>query len=434
MTDKISISTPFTLPCGAVLKNRLSKAAMTEGLGDGRNGATEGHVKLYRRWAEGGAGMLLTGNVHVDRRYLERPGNVAIDGPQSAEALAALRAYAEAGTVNNTHLWMQISHAGRQTPASVSKEPVGPSDKQLDMPGAQFGKPRALTGAEIEDVIRRFAHAATIARETGFTGVQIHGAHGYLISEFLSPDVNNRTDEWGGSLENRARLLLETVRAVRKAVGADFPVSVKLNSADFQRGGFTHEDSLKVAGWLNDEHVDLVEISGGTYEQPALTGREDMTLHPERTEKRRQSTIAREAYFLEYAADIRKVVSLPLMVTGGFRTVEGMNAALQSGATDIIGLGRPLCVDPAIAAKLLCGEARETAAYEKTLRIGPGLLGPSSSIALLRGLNGWGQQAWFCLQLLRMGRGLDPDVKLGVFKAFRDYAKNEAKAAAALER
>lgn len=434
MTDKISISTPFTLPCGAVLKNRLSKAAMTEGLGDGRNGATEGHVKLYRRWAEGGAGMLLTGNVHVDRRYLERPGNVAIDGPQSAEALAAMRAYAEAGTVNNTHLWMQISHAGRQTPASVSKEPVGPSDKQLDMPGAQFGKPRALTGAEIEDVIRRFAHAATIARETGFTGVQIHGAHGYLISEFLSPDVNNRTDEWGGSLENRARLLLETVRAVRKAVGADFPVSVKLNSADFQRGGFTHEDSLKVAGWLNDEHVDLVEISGGTYEQPALTGREDMTLHPERTEKRRQSTIAREAYFLEYAADIRKVVSLPLMVTGGFRTVEGMNAALQSGATDIIGLGRPLCVDPAIAAKLLCGEARETAAYEKTLRIGPGLLGPSSSIALLRGLNGWGQQAWFCLQLLRMGRGLDPDVKLGVFKAFRDYAKNEAKAAAALER
>ncbi len=239
MTDKISISTPFTLPCGAVLKNRLSKAAMTEGLGDGRNRATEGHVKLYRRWAEGGAGMLLTGNVHVDRRYLERPGNVAIDGPQSAEALAALRAYAEAGTVNNTHLWMQISHAGRQTPASVSKEPVGPSDKQLDMPGAQFGKPRALTGAEIEDVIRRFAHAATIARETGFTGVQIHGAHGYLISEFLSPDVNNRTDEWGGSLENRARLLLEIVRAVRKAVGADFPISVKLNSADFQRGGFT---------------------------------------------------------------------------------------------------------------------------------------------------------------------------------------------------
>lgn len=434
MSGKITISTPFTLPCGAVLKNRLSKAAMTEGLGDGRNRATEGHVKLYRRWAEGGAGMLLTGNVHVDRRYLERPGNVAIDGPQSNEAIAALHNYAKAGTVDNTHLWMQISHAGRQTPASVNKEPVGPSDKILDMPGAQFGKPRALTGAEIEDVIRRFAFVATVARDTGFTGVQIHGAHGYLISEFLSPDINNRTDEWGGSLENRARLLLEIVRAVRKAVGADFPVSVKLNSADFQRGGFSHEDSLKVAGWLNDEHVDLVEISGGTYEQPALTGREDMTLHPERTEKRRQSTIAREAYFLDYAADIRKTVTLPLMVTGGFRTLDGMNAALQSGATDIIGLGRPLCVDPAIAARLLSGEVRETPAYEKTLRIGPGLLGPSSPVALVRGLNGWGQQGWFCLQLLRMGAGLDPDPKLGVFKAFRDYAKNEAKAAAAMAR
>ena len=178
----VTISSPLTLPCGAVLKNRLAKGAMTEGLGDARNQATGGHVRLYRRWAEGGAGMLLTGNVQVDRRYLERPGNVAIDGVQSNEAIAALREYAKAGTANDTHLWMQISHAGRQTPALVNKEPVGPSDKALDMPGAQFGKPRALTGAEIEDVIRSFAHAAAVARDTGFTGVQIHGAHCYLIS------------------------------------------------------------------------------------------------------------------------------------------------------------------------------------------------------------------------------------------------------------
>lgn len=434
MSDKITIATPFKLPCGAVLKNRLSKAAMTEGLGDSRNRATEGHVKLYRRWAQGGAGMLLTGNVQVDRRYMERPGNVAIDGTQSNEAIAALREYAKAGTIDNTHLWMQINHAGRQTPASIAREPVGPSDKALDMPGAQFGKPRALTGAEIEDVIRRFAHAATVARDTGFTGVQIHAAHGYLISEFLSPDVNTRTDEWGGSIENRARLLLEIVRATRKAVGDDFPVSVKLNSADFQRGGFSHEDSIRVASWLNDEKVDLLEISGGTYEQPALMGREDMTFHPEKVEKRRQSTVAREAYFLEYAADIRKAVSLPLMVTGGFRSLAGMNAALQSGEMDIVGLGRPLCADPSAPARLLCGSVREIPAYENTLRIGPGILGPSSPIALLRGLNGWGQQGWFCLQILRMGAGLDPDLKLGVFKAFRDYAKNEAKTAAALVR
>jgi 2,4-dienoyl-CoA reductase-like NADH-dependent reductase (Old Yellow Enzyme family) len=163
------------------------------------------------------------------------------------------------------------------------------------MPGAQFGKPRALTGTEIEDIIRRFAHAAAVARDTGFAGVQIHGAHGYLISEFLSPDVNTRTDEWGGSLENRARLLLETVRAVRRAVGAGLPVSVKLNSADFQRGGFSHEDSIRVATWLDAEGLDLLEISGGTYEQPRLVGLDDMTLHPEKAEVRRESTIARRA-------------------------------------------------------------------------------------------------------------------------------------------
>ena len=429
-----SISSPLTLPCGGTLKNRLAKGAMTEGLGDPYNRATEAHVRLYRRWAAGGAGMLLTGNVQVDRRYMERPGNVAIDGPQSNEAIAALRDYAKAGTENDTHLWMQISHAGRQTPASVNKEPVAPSPKPLEMPGAQFGNPRAMTGAEIEDTIRRFAHAPTVALDTGFTGVQIHGAHGYLISEFLSPDVNSRTDEWGGSLENRARLLLEIVRAVRKAVGPDFPVSVKLNSADFQRGGFSHEDAIRVATWLDAEGLDLLEISGGTYEQPRLVGLDDLTLHPEKSEPRRESTIAREAYFLEYAKDIRAAVKMPLMVTGGFRTAAGMNAALASGTMDVVGLARPLCVDPAIPAKLLSGTAHETPAYEKTLRIGPGILGPHSRINLVKALNGWGQQGWFCLQLLRMGAGQDPDPRMGVFSAFRNYARNEAGAAAALQR
>ncbi|MGV8996983.1 MAG: NADH:flavin oxidoreductase/NADH oxidase family protein [Parvibaculaceae bacterium] len=434
MTEKITIASPLTLPCGVTLKNRIIKGAMTEGLGDAHNRATEGHQRLYKRWAEGGAGVLLTGNVQIDRRYMERPGNVAIDGPQSSEAIAALRAYAQAGTVNNTHLWMQISHAGRQTPISVSKEPLAPSDIALDMPGAQFGKPRAASVADIEDVIRRFAHTATVAREVGFTGVQIHGAHGYLISEFLSPDVNNRTDEWGGSLENRARLLLETVRAVRKAVGADFPISVKLNSADFQRGGFSHMDAIRVASWLNAEGLDLLEISGGTYEQPRLVGLDDLTLHPEKSETRKESTVAREAYFLEYAKDIRAATTMPLMVTGGFRTVDGMNAALASCTMDVVGIARPMCVDPSAPARLLSGSAREIPAFEKILQIGPGIFGPHSRFNIVKALNGWGQQGWFCLQLLRMGAGQDPDKKLGVFKAFRDYAKNEAKTAAALVR
>ncbi|MDE2465508.1 MAG: NADH:flavin oxidoreductase/NADH oxidase family protein [Alphaproteobacteria bacterium] len=430
----LTIAAPFTLPCGAVLKNRLAKAAMTEGLGDPLNRATARHQKLYQRWAEGGAGMLLTGNVQIDRRHLERPGNVALDGAQSSEALEALRAFARAGTVNGTHLWMQISHAGRQTPVSVNAAPLAPSAVRLEMPGGQFGMPRAMTEAQILDVIARFAHAATLARETGFTGVQIHAAHGYLLSEFLSPDVNRRSDAWGGSLENRARLLIETVRATRRNVGADFPISVKLNSADFQRGGFSHEDAITVATWLDKEGVDLLEVSGGTYEQPRLTGRDDLTLHPEKAETRRQSTIAREAYFLDYAADIRRAVKMPLMVTGGFRSAEGMNAALKAGATDIIGIARPLCADPMCLAKLLDGTISVLPGYEQTLRLGPGILGPSSSLALIKGLNGWGQQGWFCLQLLRMGDGLDPDLQMGVFKAFRRYTAHEKDAAQKLVR
>ena len=129
---------------------------------------------------------------------------------------------------------------------------MAPSDVQLQMPGAQFGKPRPLTHEEILDIIQRFSHCASIAKDTGFTGVQIHGAHGYLISEFLSPDINLREDEWGGSLEHRAKFLLEIVREVRVSVGTDFPVSLKLNSADFQKGGFTHEDAIQVATWLNE--------------------------------------------------------------------------------------------------------------------------------------------------------------------------------------
>lgn len=432
MTD---INNELELPCGSRLRNRLCKAAMTEGLGDGRNSATDAHARLYGSWAEGGAGVLLTGNVQVDRRYLERPGNVAIEGAQSNAQIAALRKWAEAGTRNDTHLWMQISHAGRQTPAAVNSEPVAPSDIGLKMPGAAFGKPRALTGAEIEDVIARFAHTARIARETGFTGVQIHGAHGYLISEFLSPDINRRTDEWGGSLENRARLLREVVRAVRRSVGDDFPLAVKLNSADFQRGGFTHEDAVQVAAMLSQEKIDVLEISGGTYEQPKLVGLDKLTLNPDRAETRRESTIAREAYFLDYARDIRAAATMPLMVTGGFRTRAGMDAALEADACDIIGIGRPFCSDPHIAGKLLSGDAAETPTFERTLHIGPKwlkpALGPNSPLRLLAAMNGWGMQGWFCLQLLRMGAGEAPDTAMGVFDAFRRYQSNEAAAAKA---
>ena len=422
ITDKLD------LPCGVQIKNRICKGAMTEGLADEQNRATSKHVNLYNRWSDGGAGILLTGNVQVDHRYLERPGNVVIEGQQTNEQLSRLTAYAEAGTKNNTHLWMQISHAGRQTPASVAETPVAPSEVQLQMPGAQFGKPRSLSDEEILDIIQKFAHTASVAKETGFTGVQIHGAHGYLISEFLSPDINKRDDNWGGSLEKRSKFLLEIVRSVRKSVGDSFPVSLKLNSADFQKGGFTHEDAIQVASWLNEEGLDLLEISGGTYEQPHLVGI-DMGLNPERAEVRRESTIAREAYFLDYANDIRNVFKGPLMVTGGFRSVQGMNDALNQNACDVIGIARPFCIDPQIANKLLNKDISETPTLEKTMQVGPGLLGLNSPFSMIKGINGWGQQAFWCLNLIRMGEDLDPNLDLGVFKAFLQYQRNEKEAA-----
>lgn len=405
---------------------------MTEGVADGYNRATDRHVTLYRRWANGGAGTLLTGNVQVDRRYLERAGNIVIDGEQDKKKLKALESMAEAGTANDTHLWMQVSHAGRQTPKLVASEPVGPSDIPVALPGGRFGKPRALSGDEIRDVIDRFAFAAGIAKQTGFTGVQIHSAHGYLLSEFLSPRVNVRDDEWGGPLENRARLLLETVRAVRKETGADFPVTVKLNSADFQKGGFSFEDCLLVIEMLNDEGLDLLEISGGNYEQPKLMGIDG--LEPVFAEKVQASTRAREAYFFDYAVAARRVAKMPLMVTGGFRTADGMNEAFSGGDIDMIGLARPLCVDPDFPARILSGELQAAPDVDTGLRIGPGFLGPASPVALIKAMNAFARIGWYYEQIYRLADGLEPDLSMSAMRALVAYETTEKRKARELVR
>ena len=423
---------PLTLPNGVTLKNRIAKAAMTEGLGDAHNRATERHAMIYRRWAEGGAGMLLTGNVMVDQRYLERPGNVVIDGPQSDEHLTRLRQWSTAARQGGADIWMQISHAGRQSPKIVATEPVAPSAIELGLPGGTFAKPRALNPMEIEAVIQKFVYAASIAKQAGFTGVQIHAAHGYLISEFLNPLVNKRDDEWGGDLGNRARLLMRVVTEVRAHVGSGFPISVKLNSSDFQKGGFGPEDSLQVAEWLNDAEIDLLEISGGSYEQPAMMDIDGTEARYEGA--KRESTRAREAYFLTYAEEIRKVAKMPLMVTGGFRSAAGMEDAISSGACDVCGIARPLCVDPAVPAKLMSGEMETAPSWEKQLRIGPGIFGPNSKVDLIKALNGFSVMAFFYENIYRLADGLDAKTRMALLPAFIKLQINEAKAAKALQR
>ncbi|MGC1783347.1 MAG: NADH:flavin oxidoreductase/NADH oxidase family protein [Acidobacteriaceae bacterium] len=426
------LSEPLKLPCGAVLTNRLAKASMTEGLGDSMNRATERHVRAYRRWAQGGAGLLLTGNVQVDRTHLDRAGNIAIDGNGGLESL---RAMARAGTSAGNHLWMQINHPGRQTPAGINPRPLAPSAIPLAAVEQGCGSPVAMTEAQILDVVRRFAHVATVARETGFTGVQIHAAHGYLLSEFLSPLSNSRTDGWGGSLENRARLLMEIVAAVRKAVGADYPVAVKLNSSDFQKSGFSDDESMRVVQWLSGASLDLLEISGGNYEQPQMIGRgESQLAEASVTGAVYESTRLREAYFLGYAKRIRPTSDLPLMITGGFRSAAGMKAALDSDVLDIIGLARPLCADLDVCAKLLAGTMDEIMSPERMLKLDRATLGPELSDVELKMMQSYGPVAWCYLQILRLGEGQEPDLALNALQALAGYDASERAAIAALRR
>jgi 2,4-dienoyl-CoA reductase-like NADH-dependent reductase (Old Yellow Enzyme family) len=313
----------------------------------------------------------------------------------------------------------------------VTRRPLAPSAVQLKILG-NYARPRAVTEEEIHEFIRRFAAAAAIARESGFTGVQVHGAHGYLISSFLSPVTNLRSDDWGGPLENRARFLLEVVRAVRTAVGRDFPVSVKLNSDDFRKGGFSHAECLEVVGWLNEESIDLLEISGGTYEQPRLLGAEGRA---DDAVPVRPSTRAREAYFLDYAAAIRKVARMPMMVTGGFRTRAGMEAALAGGDCDVIGLGRPLCWQPEFPRQLLAREVDGIECVEERLKFAArGWRSPTSSLMPARILNVFAAQAWYYCQIFRLADGRSPQLDLGLAAALAEYLRDEFTAARRMHR
>jgi 2,4-dienoyl-CoA reductase-like NADH-dependent reductase (Old Yellow Enzyme family) len=391
----------ISLPCGAVLSNRFAKAAMTEGLADRLGVPGEELCRLYEIWSDGGAGMLLSGNIMVDRHHLERPGNVVIDRPPDLEMRQALKRWASSATRKGNHFWAQISHAGRQTQKMVNAKPKAPSAVKLALPGGQFGEPVELNCGEIEDIISRFGICAAAVKEAGFTGVQVHAAHGYLLSQFLSPRSNRRTDEFGGALANRARPLLAIIEEIRSTVGPDYPISVKLNSADFQKGGFAFEDSLQVAKWLEAASVDLIEISGGTYEQPKLLGIDGM--EEEENQNIPASTLMREAYFVDFAMAMRKELKIPLMVTGGFRQSIAMKQAIESGGADVIGLGRPMCVMTDAPNQLLNG-IDELPRYESQLALFPKWLSWLTKLKILRTVSSFAVQYWYYGQIDSLGR------------------------------
>jgi 2,4-dienoyl-CoA reductase-like NADH-dependent reductase (Old Yellow Enzyme family) len=408
------LKSPVTLPCGVTLPNRLCKAAMTEGLSpDGLPNIA--HERLYRAWAHCGVGLSITGNVQVDRHHLERSGNVILDAEPDAPTRAAFSHYATVAKEGGSHVWMQISHAGRQTPALINPHPYGPSAIALEIPG-RFGAPREMPAEEIERVIGAFARTARVARETGFDGIQIHAAHGYLLSAFLNPRANVRTDDWGGPLENRARLLLRVYAAARAAVGPDFPIGVKLNSADFQQGGFDFEDAIILAGWLADAGVDLLEISGGNYEQPSMVG---LPGGP----PMRVSTRLREAYFLDFARAMLGGKTPPLMVTGGFRTAGAMAEAIEAGVA-VVGIARPICAELDGPAALLAGERAELARFEETLLAEQSA--PVSPAAYGELPEAFTVIAWFYQQIRRIGRGEPVDLALTGRQAYLDERRDDS--------
>ncbi|WP_447095562.1 NADH:flavin oxidoreductase/NADH oxidase family protein [Pseudomonas sp. CF10PS3] len=321
------------LPNGQIIANRIAKAAMEENMADINQAPSRELKQLYKAWADGEPGLLLTGNVMIDRHAMTGPGGVALE---NEEHLDSFREWADVARNKGVHFWMQLSHPGRQTMANLGQQALAPSAIALDLGSfsKMFATPKAMTEDDIQDVIRRFATSARLAEKAGFTGVQIHGAHGYLLSQFLSPLSNHRSDRWGGSLENRARLLLEVIHAVRASVSSSFCVAVKLNSADFQRGGFDETDARAVVEMLNPLPIDLLELSGGSYEAPAMQG-----------EARDGRTLAREAYFLEFAAEMASVATMPVMVTGGIRRLPIVKQVLDSGVA-MAGIATALTLEP----------------------------------------------------------------------------------------
>lgn len=403
--DAPTISTPLTLRCGLELPNRIVKAAMTEALADADNDPTSRLIRLYEQWAAGGAGMLLTGNIMVDRRHLERARNVVAD---AATDTSALRRYAEACAAVPTVV--QLSHPGRQANRMVQGQPVGPTSGPAVGMAGLFARPRALSLGEITELRRRFVTAARMVVDAGFAGVQVHAAHGYLLSSFLSPEINQRQDAYGVDLLGRARLLLEIVGDLRDALPAGAAVGVKVNSRDsVTLDQQAVDDLVQVAGWLDDAGADFVEVSGGNYESPALLG-----LDRPADENDADGGIGRrgEAYFADAAAAVAKSVDVPVLLTGGFRSREAMDGALQSGAAALIGIGRPLAVDPNLARRLLNGEVDELP------RPAPRIGGPQRLQKLLGAAANTG---WHRFQMERHGGGRSPISRLPAALAAADY-------------
>ena len=352
MTENL-LFTPITLPNGTTIKNRFFKSAMSEGMGTRDFQPKKNITTLYKRWAEGGTGLIITGNIMVDPKGTAEPGNIVFDKNSNMEIL---KNWAKQGQQHGAKVMVQLNHPGKQAPKTIAKETVAPSAVPLGNGlNKLFSTPRALTTSEVEELVQKFVTSAKVAKEAGFSGVQIHAAHGYLISQFLSPHDNRRTDKYGGSLENRMRFLKEIYLGMREELGKDFTIGIKINSTDFKEDGLTEEDSLKTIIELANLGLDFVEISGGTYERPAMMGA--------------TSKSTNQVFFAEYSKKLKQKIEIPVVVTGGIRSINAMNTLLNDNTTDFIGIARPLTIDPNIPNKIKQG----TYTIVETTRVSTGV-------------------------------------------------------------
>ena len=383
------------LPNGVILSNRIAKSAMSENLSNKYHEPTPILINAYKIWAQSGAGLLITGNIMIDSEAIGEPRNVIV---QNRKNIEILKEWAESVKGTNMHLWAQINHPGRQAMEQINSSLKAPSAVPLKTGGRKKTTkkvPEVLSESEILEIIEAFANTSIILKEAGFSGIQIHGAHGYLVSQFLSPYTNIRKDKWGGTLENRSRFVVEVYRKIRERVGENFPVGIKLNSSDFQKGGFSEEESMEVVKTLSKEGIDLIEISGGTYEAPAMMG------------KRKESTIKREAYFIDYIEKVRKITNTPLMLTGGFRTISVMRGAITSNQLDIIGIARPFAVFPNIGNEIFNeSRANFTTKIKKTG---------------VKAIDGMMNIIWYESQIKRIGQGKKTNLELSGWSVFFKY-------------
>ena len=341
------------LPNGTTINNRFLISGLCEGMGTRDFQPKKNIPTLYKRWAEGGTGLIITGNIMVDPKGTAEPGNIVFDKNSNMEIL---KNWANQGQQHGAKVMVQLNHPGKQAPKTVSKQTVAPSAVPLGNGlNKLFSTPRALTTSEVEELVQKFVTSAKVAKEAGFSGVQIHAAHGYLISQFLSPHDNRRTDKYGGSLENRMRFLKEIYLGMREELGKDFTIGIKINSTDFKEDGLTEEDSLKTIIELANLGLDFVEISGGTYERPAMMGA--------------TSKSTNQVFFAEYSKKLKQKIEIPVVVTGGIRSINAMNTLLNDNTTDFIGIARPLTIDPNIPNKIKQG----TYTIVETTRVSTGV-------------------------------------------------------------